>query len=242
MTATPGYLELASMFGQLARSSRQPVINVANARHRGTSASGWVWTHVPMGCPAWTRGLGDLLWCPPIDHLRDTPSPVELGSPLVGSVRDDDAGDLASLGVNHRSVVSRSPPPLGRSFQTWTVFLPNVGSPTSVARPCSWSAPATISDADAEPPSTRTTTGMSLVWSEPAAGRHSLDVLARLDGEEQLAGRDELRRDALRGDDEAAGVAAQVEDEVGGALRRAGDEIASRKRSGARSVNDVRRR
>ncbi len=32
-------------------------------------------------------------------------------------------------GVNHRSVVIRRPPPLGRSFQIWTVFLPNVGSP-----------------------------------------------------------------------------------------------------------------
>src|SRR3989344_6341124 len=43
-----------------------------------------------------------------------------------------------------------------RGTSSWIDPLPNVLVPTNLATPCSWRAPASISDADAEPPSTRT--------------------------------------------------------------------------------------
>ena len=64
-------------------------------------------------------------------------------------------------GVNQRLIVIRTPPSFSRRDHTWTVFLPNDGSPTTVARPLSLSAAATISDADADPPLIRTATGRS---------------------------------------------------------------------------------
>ena len=66
--------------------------------------------------------------------------------------------DPRLVGVSQFAVVSRKPPLSSSSWvHCWTVPLPNVFVPTSVARPRSWSAPATISDADADPPSTSTT-------------------------------------------------------------------------------------
>ena len=62
------------------------------------------------------------------------------------------------FGVSHFAIVSRKPPLSPSScVHCWTVPLPNVLLPTSVALPRSWSAPATISDAEADPPSTSTT-------------------------------------------------------------------------------------
>ena len=62
-------------------------------------------------------------------------------------------GSSVLSGVSHFAIVSRKPPWSSSScVHCWTVPLPNVFSPTSVARPRSWSAPATISDADARAP------------------------------------------------------------------------------------------
>ena len=137
-------------------------------------------------------------------------------------------------GVNQRSVVMRSPPPFGRSFQIWTVFLPNVGSPTIVARPVSFRAPATISDAEADP-SVDEHDHRNRVGLREAAGLRlpALDVLAGLDREEQLARRHELAGDALGGGDEAAGVAAQVEHDRGGALVEQRPELLPEEPGGA---------
>ena len=62
-------------------------------------------------------------------------------------------------GVSHLAIVRRNAPPSpASSCHCWTVPLPNDRCPTSVARPLSCSAPATISLADALPRSMRTTT------------------------------------------------------------------------------------
>ena len=60
-------------------------------------------------------------------------------------------------GVSQRATVTLSDEPLGRSTSSCTDPLPNDDTPTSVAYPCSWSAPARISEAEAEPPSISTT-------------------------------------------------------------------------------------
>ena len=60
------------------------------------------------------------------------------------------------FGVSQRAIVRRNAPPSPvSSCHCWTVPLPNDVWPTSVARPVSCSAPATISLADALPPSMR---------------------------------------------------------------------------------------
>ena len=122
-------------------------------------------------------------------------------------------------GVNQRLIVIRTPPSFSRRPQTWTVFLPKVGSPTSVARPRSWSAAATISEADADPPLMSTTTRQVGVGGDAVAGGRVLaDVVAgRLLGEDQAVV-DELAGDLLRRLDVAARVVAQVEHDLVGAL------------------------
>ena len=65
-------------------------------------------------------------------------------------------------GVSHFAIVSRIPPvSSGSGSHSWIVPFPKVCSPTSTPRFVSWSAPATISLAEALPPSTRTAT-----WNE----------------------------------------------------------------------------
>ena len=60
------------------------------------------------------------------------------------------------FGVSHFAIVSRNAPPSPvSSCHCWTVPLPYDCWPTSVARPVSCRAPATISLADALPPSMR---------------------------------------------------------------------------------------
>src|SRR4029079_8621833 len=61
------------------------------------------------------------------------------------------------FGVSHFAIVSFSAEPSWSWIHCWTVPLPNDVSPTIVARFVSWSAPATISLADADPLSTRAT-------------------------------------------------------------------------------------
>src|SRR4026208_930671 len=98
-------------------------------------------------------------------------------------------------GVNHRSVVMRNPPPFGRSFQIWTVFLPKVGSPTMVARPGSLWGPAPhpggaghALGARCRPPVDEHDHRDRIGLREAAWLRlPALDVLTGLDREEQLA-------------------------------------------------------
>ena len=64
-------------------------------------------------------------------------------------------------GVKYRAVVSRNAPlPSPSGMMVCTEPLPNERVPTSVARFWSCSAPATISEAEAEPPLIRTMTGL----------------------------------------------------------------------------------
>ena len=66
------------------------------------------------------------------------------------------------FGVSHSTVPIRSAEPSESGNSPRTVPVPNVCCPTILARPASWMAPATISAALAVPPSTRTTSGMSV--------------------------------------------------------------------------------
>ncbi len=72
--------------------------------------------------------------------------------------------------MNQREIVIRTPPWFSSFDQTCTVFLPKVCSPMTVARPCSLSAAATISEADALPELTSTTTEIALAGGNPVAG------------------------------------------------------------------------
>ncbi len=63
------------------------------------------------------------------------------------------------LGVKYLAVVSFSAAPLLMGMMVCTEPLPNVFVPMTIARPLSCRAPATISDAEAEPPLTSTTMG-----------------------------------------------------------------------------------
>ena len=64
------------------------------------------------------------------------------------------------FGVKYFAVVSRRPEPSDSGMIVWTEPLPNVWVPTTIARPQSWSAPATISEAEALPWLTSTTIGI----------------------------------------------------------------------------------
>jgi hypothetical protein len=69
-------------------------------------------------------------------------------------------------GVKYRAVVSRSAPlPEPNGMMVCTEPLPNERVPTKVARRWSCRAPATISEAEAEPPLISTMTGLPLVRS-----------------------------------------------------------------------------
>src|SRR5215467_10042660 len=90
-------------------------------------------------------------------------------------------------GVKYRAVVSRSapsPPPSG--MIVCTDPLPNDRVPMTVARFWSCKAPATISEADVEPPLIRTISGLPLIMA-PCRGIEAL----RLFGD-AAAGRDDL--------------------------------------------------
>jgi hypothetical protein len=76
---------------------------------------------------------------------------------------------LRPLGVKYWPAVMSSAPPLGSSRTCWKTPLPNVRVPTTVARPRSSSAPATISAADAVPRSTSTASGASGTTGSPVA-------------------------------------------------------------------------
>ena len=56
-------------------------------------------------------------------------------------------------------MVSFSPLPSSNSMTVWTEPFPKVWVPSTVARPWSWSAPATTSEAEALPAFTSTTIG-----------------------------------------------------------------------------------
>ena len=98
-------------------------------------------------------------------RAEDLERPVEdrdpgVGSRAAGSVDRDVGLDadvvdpaLRRASASGRSVRRNAPPSPASSCHCWTVPLPNDRCPTSVARPVSWSAPATISLADALPPS-----------------------------------------------------------------------------------------
>ena len=117
-------------------------------------------------------------------------------------------------GVSHLAVVSRKPPWSSSScVHCWTVPLPKVVAPTSVARPRSRSAPATISDADADPPSMRATTLIDGSVAAPPRQRDGLDELPSAYSCQKIGPSEELARDVAGGRHVAARVAAQVDDE-----------------------------
>ena len=124
---------------------------------------------------------------------------------------------LRPSGVKYWPAVMSSAPPLESSSTCWNTPLPNVSEPTTFARSRSWSAPVTISEADAVPSLTRTTSGAFGTTGLPVARsvalghgaaprRHDRPVL------EEGAG------DELGLAHEAAAVVAQVQDERLGAL------------------------
>ena len=96
--------------------------------------------------------------------------------------------------------------------------MPNVRVPTTVARSRSCSAPVTISDADAEPSLTSTTTGS---FGVDRVARRLEGARRRASGprvETIVPVGDEDRGDEDRLVEQAAAVVAQVEHDAGGAL------------------------
>src|ERR1700693_4738829 len=90
--------------------------------------------------------------------------------------------------------------------------LPNERVPTRVARLWSCSAPATISDADAEPPLIRTITGLPLVRSPGCAARRWVSSALRPRVETISARSKKVAGNGHRLFQQAAGVIAQVDD------------------------------
>src|SRR5262249_45187629 len=76
---------------------------------------------------------------------------------------------LCPSGVKYWPAVMSSAPPLSSSMTSWKTPLPNVRVPTTFARWWSWSAPVTISDADAVSRSTSTTSGVFGATVSPVA-------------------------------------------------------------------------
>src|SRR3982751_2620134 len=95
-----------------------------------------------------------------------------------------------------------APLPGPSGMMVCTEPLPKVRVPIRVARLWSCSAPATISEADADPPLIRTTSGLPLIRSPARAVSH-----------EGAGHRNRLV-------EQAAGVVAQVDDIAGQLLRR----------------------
>src|SRR3989344_30393 len=73
------------------------------------------------------------------------------------------------LGVSQRATVNLTDEPSCNSSNDWTEPLPKVFSPTNCAKPKSCKAPATISEADAEPPLTKIKVFKFLNWAWPLA-------------------------------------------------------------------------
>src|SRR3954452_16148336 len=78
---------------------------------------------------------------------------------------------LRPLGVKYSPTVMSSAPPLESGLISWKTPLPNVRVPTTVARWRSWSAPVTISEAEADWPLTSTVTGIFVGMEEPVASK-----------------------------------------------------------------------
>ena len=87
--------------------------------------------------------------------------PAPLRTPPPPRLRPD--------GVKYSPTVMSSAPPLASRSISWKTPLPNVRVPTTFARLRSCSAPVTISDAEADPWSTSTATGMSRGIAPPVA-------------------------------------------------------------------------
>ena len=90
--------------------------------------------------------------------------------------------------------------------------LPNERVPISVARLWSCSAPATISEAEAEPPLISTTSGLPLVRSPPRAVKRWVSSGVTAAGRDHLAARHEGARHRDRLIKQAAGIVAEVDD------------------------------
>src|SRR5213595_1122362 len=88
--------------------------------------------------------------------------------------------------------------------------LPNERVPTSVARLWSCRAPATISEAEAEPPLTSTMIGLPLVRSPVCAALRFLGIAAA--GRDDLAALQEGVGNGDRFLQQAAGIVAQIDD------------------------------
>ena len=96
----------------------------------------------------------------------------------------------------------------------WTEPLPKERVPRTVARLWSCRAPATISEAEAEPPLISTTTGLPLV-EVAGLGVEALRLLGvAAAGRDDLAAVEEGVRDHDRLVEQAARVVAQVDDEA----------------------------
>ena len=99
-------------------------------------------------------------------------------------------------------------------MMVWTEPLPNERVPRTVARLWSCRAPATISEAEAEPPLTRTTSGLPLVRSPALALKRCVSSALRLAGGDDLAAIEERVRHHDGLVEQPAGVVAQVDDEA----------------------------
>src|SRR5262249_18285532 len=91
--------------------------------------------------------------------------------------------------------------------------LPNERVPTRVARLWSCNAPATISEAEAEPPLIRTITGLPLVRSPGRALKRWISSAFAAAGGDDLALVQERIRNRNRLIEQAARIVAQIDDE-----------------------------
>src|SRR5437660_701709 len=88
------------------------------------------------------------------------------------------------FGVKYLAVVSRSPEPSDSGMIVCTEPFPKVWLPTTIALPQSWSAPPTISEPEALPWFTRTTSGKFAHDGDrhlrPGLAAHALDGVGKL--------------------------------------------------------------
>ena len=148
--------------------------------------------------------------------------------------------------MKYLAVVSRSPEPSDSGMMVCTEPLPKLWVPSTTARPQSWSAPATISDAEALPWLTSTTIGKSVKHPLGVRGEaHVLVAHAALGVDHELAGLEELLGHLDRGGEQAARIVAQVEHEaldlaVLGVLLERGLQVVARSAPGTGAAGCTR--
>ena len=136
------------------------------------------------------------------DAVMSGVMPAPLRTPPPPRLRPD--------GVKYSPTVMSSAPPLASRSISWKTPLPYVRLPTTFARLRSCSAPVTISDAEAEPSSTSTTTGIVALDRAALGVVDALGARAALRRDDPAVG-DEHRGDLDRLVQQPAAVVAQVE-------------------------------